>query len=125
MSFWKSIFGSGDTVDKAVDAAVRAGDALVYTAEEKDDFKLKFNDWMLRYMEATQPQNIARRFIAMVIVGLWAFLILLACLVWKFWPDWSGFLFGVLSDIVNEPFMIIMGFYFLTHALRSWQESKK
>ena len=79
----------------------------------------------IKYLEATQPQNLARRLIAIVIVLLWAVLVLAGVGVYKFDPAYSQFIFDILADVVMNPFLMIMGFYFAAHVLRSWQGQKK
>lgn len=109
-----TIFGSADhtaTVFKGIDAAW-------FTAEEKSEFFLK-------YLAATQPQNLARRLIAFMVVTLWAFLVLVAVGVYKLDSAYSVFVFDTLKDNVNTPFSIIIGFYFASHLARSWQSGKK
>ena len=71
MSFWKRLWDTPDTISKGVDAVIRTGDALVYTEEEKAEFRLKVGEWLLKWQQATSGQNIARRLIAMLVTGVW------------------------------------------------------
>jgi len=116
---WLSaIFGSNENTGKLVDSAVAGLDKIVFTDEERAEGMAKMREWYLRYLEATQPQNRARRFIAMLIVGLFVFLVVLATGVWMWRPDYSAFIFEVLTDTVATPFAIIIGFYYAAHVAR-------
>lgn len=105
-----AIFGTGEhtgTVLKGIDAAW-------FTSEEKSEYFLK-------YLASTQPQNLARRLIAFIVVLLWAFLVLVAVAAYKFDADFSVFVFDTLTKTVNTPFSIIIGFYFAAHLARAWK----
>ncbi len=114
--------GGGKDVSKVIDGAMKAGDALFFTKEEKSVASQKKLDWMLDYMKATAPQNVARRVIAFVIVGLWALLILVMVVAGGFARgagSYSQFVFDTLKEVVLQPFSIVVGFYFLTQLVRS------
>ncbi len=70
MSLWtgiKAIFGA--TPDKAMDAAKGVGnfiDESFYTEQEKSVANQKLLDWKLKWINATQGQNLARRYCAMI-----------------------------------------------------------
>jgi hypothetical protein len=113
-----AIFGSKDHTETVLDAGVKGLDALFYTAEEKAENAARFGDLYLRYLAATNPQNLARRLIALVVVGLWAFLILVGVALWKLDAGYSAFVFSTLDNIVNLPFTIVVGFYFAAHVAR-------
>ena len=119
-----AIFGSSKNTATIVDGAVKGLDALVYTDEEKAITRAQSAEWFLRYLQATQPQNLARRLIALVIVGLWAMLIILGVAFYHWAPAFSEFVFEVLRDVVMNPFLMVMGFYFAAHVVRSWQNGK-
>ena len=108
-----AIFGSSEHT-----GTVLAGiDKTFFTNEEKSDF-------FLQYLAATQPQNLARRMIAVIVVILWAFLILAGVAVYKLDAGYSMFIFDTLRDVVNAPFSIIIGFYFAAHVVRAWTQKK-
>jgi hypothetical protein len=125
MGLLDKLFGSDKQLDKLTSGAVNGLDKIFFTKEEKAEANQKLSDWYLKYLEATQPQNLARRLIAIVVVSLWAFLIFFGVLMWKFDVGWSTFIFSTLNNIVNNPFMIIIGFYFLTHAVRAYKPGDK
>jgi len=119
-----AIFGSSKNTETIVDGAVNGIDKLFYTDEEKAEGMEKMRDWYLRYLEASQPQNLARRFISVLIVGLFVLLILAAVIAWPFMPYYSEFIFMVIEDNVATPFAIIMGFYFAAHIARQLPRKK-
>lgn len=130
-----AIFGSGENTKTVVDGAVHGLDKLFFTAEEKSEASARVAEWYLRYLAATQPQNLARRLIAMVIVVLWALLVVAGVVAravevsLSVTPTegeelFSAFVFVVLADVVMNPFLMIMGFYFATHVVRAWQNGK-
>lgn len=125
ITFLKNLFSSPKTANDAVKAGMRGIDALVFTNEEKSIVNEKFREWMLKYYEATQPQNIARRIIAFMIVALWSLTVIAAMITYVFSTEASMFIFQVLSDVVNPPFLTIIGFYFLTHSIRAIKGDKK
>jgi hypothetical protein len=124
MGLLDKLFGSDKQLDKLTTGAVAGLDKMFFTKEEKAEANQKLSDWYLKYLAATQPQNLARRLIALIVVALWAFLILFGVLLFRLDPGWSAFVFSTLNNIVNNPFMIIVGFYFLTHAVRAYQNGK-
>jgi hypothetical protein len=124
MGLLDKLFGSEKQLDKLTTGAVAGLDKMFFTKEEKAEANQKLSEWYLKYLGATQPQNLARRLIAMVVVALWALLILLGVLLFRLDPGWSAFVFSTLDNIVNNPFMIIVGFYFLTHAVRAYKNGK-
>lgn len=132
MKILSAIFGSSKNTETIVNGAVSGLDKMMFTKEERAEANQKLSDWYLKYLEATQPQNLARRLIALLIVGLWVFLILLGVAAYA----WHGkaaddettlamFVFNVLNELVHQPFMMIMGFYFLAHVVRAYTEGTK
>ena len=118
MNILGAIFGSKKNTETLVESGVKGLDAMFYTNEEKAGDMAKMREWFLRYLEASQPQNLARRFIAIVVVGLWALLVLCAVAAWYFDRLYAQYIFEVITDAVLTPFNIIIGFYFLAHLTR-------
>ena len=117
-----AIFGSSKNTETVVDGAVKGLDKMFFTQEERSEANQKLSEWYLKYLEATQPQGLARRFIAVVVVLLWCALIISGVVV-RWWSyEASDFIFKVLAEIVMTPFSIILGFYFLTHAVRAYKK---
>jgi uncharacterized membrane protein YhaH (DUF805 family) len=118
------ITGGGRTADKIVDAAINTGDALFFTDEEKSQANMKRLEWTLAYLKTTSGQNVARRLIAIGVVGLWITLVLVAVVSGYLNHadgSYSAWVFGVLEDVVNAPFMIILTFYFATSLARAYK----
>lgn len=125
MGLLANIFGNSKNAEKTVDGAIKGLDKMFFTKEEKAEANQKLSDWYLKYLEATQPQNQARRLLAMVVAFLWAFLVLVGVIAKYFDTEYSEFVFKVLTDVVTNPFMLIMSFYFVAHAVRAYQSGKK
>ena len=120
-----AIFGTADHTKTVLDASVAGIDKLFYTDEEKAENAGRFADWYLRYLAATQPQNLARRLIALVVVLLWSSLIIAGVVLWKLDREYSNFIFETLLSVVAEPFLLIMGFYYGAHVVRAWVGNDK
>ena len=121
---FSAIFGSSKNTETIVSGAVAGLDKIFFTAEEKSEANAKLGEWYLRYLEATQPQNLSRRLIAIVVVVLWALLVVVAVASWWLDVAYSQFVFKVIEDNVNTPFAIIIGFYFAAHLAKAWQKDK-
>ena len=113
MGVLSKIFGS----KKTTNAIVSTIDNAWFTDQEKSKY-------LLEYLAATQPQNMARRLIAFIVVALWALLVLIAVMVYKLDAGFSGFVFSTLHENVNTPFSIIIGFYFAAHLARAWKDNE-
>ena len=122
MGILSRIFAKPEDASKVIDGAVKGIDAIFFTKEEKSAANQKLSDWYLKYLAATESQNLARRFIAMVVVLLWAALVILGVIVRWFNESMSDFIFKILVDVVMTPFSIVIGFYFLTHAVRAYSK---
>jgi len=120
---WLSwISGGGETATKLIDAAINAGDSLVFTDEEKSQANMKRLEWTLAYLKTTSGQNVARRFIAVGVVGLWVILVLMAVIFGYFNhgdASYSQWVFKIIDDVVNTPFLTIIGFYFAMSLARA------
>ena len=119
-----AIFGSAKNTETIVDGAVAGLDKMFFTAEEKSEASERVAEWYLRYLAATQPQNLARRLIALVIVCLWSLLVLVGVAAYQFDQAFSLYVFDVLAEVVMNPFLMVMGFYFAAHIVRTWQTGK-
>lgn len=124
MSFWTRLLGDSDTVREIVSGARAGIDMAIYTEEERAIAAKDVLEFRLRYMEATNPQNVARRAIALLIVGLWAVLVLIGVLAWPVSEAFSTHVFRVLDEVVNQPASLIVAFYFLTHVVRSAKKAR-
>ena len=81
---------------------------------------------MLKYMHATQTQNVARRLIAFLVIAAWVLMLIVAAVAWPFLPEWSVYITNEIVDVQMTTIVgIIIGFYFLTHTVRSINGNKK
>lgn len=99
-------------------------DSLVYTEEEKATLAAKdrseARSMVIRWMEATQGQNLARRFIALMITVIWLIQYLVAMIlgIVSVWVDDSeklnnsATLIGEYAESMNGAMMLILAFYF-------------
>lgn len=125
MQLLRRIFAGPEQVSSVIDGAKSAIDAGIFTNQERAEADAGLRGFLLEFMKATQPQNLARRYIAFAIVALFVLLVLLAVAVWPFLPDYAAFIFDVIDKLVWIPFSGIMGFYFLTHLTRSYRKPPK
>jgi len=105
--------GGSKTADTLVDGAVRGIDALYFSPEEKAHMSKEAFELYLKYQEATAPQNVARRQLALGVVATYLILVVLGVIVFPFMETYSDFIFKVLSEVLHWPVITIIGFYFL------------
>ena len=71
------LFGGQKAVEQLVKAGIKGVDALKYTKEERtqDEYEArqKLTDQTLQFMKETTGYELARRVLAFVIVGIWAY----------------------------------------------------
>lgn len=120
MGWLTNLFAGSKSIDKGIDMVSSGLDALVFTDEEKSVANQKILDWKLKWIAATGPQSVARRVISYIIVGLWAYIVLLASHLHLLGlTKEADFLFKVLKDVLHWPFITIIGFYFAAHIVRA------
>jgi hypothetical protein len=124
MGFWGRLFGSSHAVNAMIDGVTNGLDALVYTDEEKSldaaKERSEARGMLVSWMAATQGQNLARRFIALVIAGIWVFQYLAVTLlsiisIWVGDPEGferSAKVIGQNAEQMNAAMMLVLGFYF-------------
>lgn len=118
MGILKTLFGSTDAAVQTAGTIAKGIDGLVYTDQEKADMRARSMDWFNEYAKSSQGQNVARRLIAVLVVAQWLLLINLGvALRLVSWLDESEYVFNVLDNLVKEPFMLIIGFYFLARII--------
>ena len=120
MSILGWMTGGSKTAEKVVDGVSSGLDMMFYTDEEKSIASQKVLDWKLDYAKASANQSISRRVITCVISALWALIIVVAVVYGLLaGKDAEGtkYLLQILKDVVNPPFMIVVGFYFLAHVV--------
>ena len=120
MGFFDWITGGGKTAEKVVDGVTSGLDAMFFTDEEKSIANQKVLDWKLKMLEATKSSNVARRIISLMIVGLWVLLVVVMVIAHGLGAiAYADYLFKTLTDVVMQPFSIIIAFYFLAHVVRA------
>ena len=117
------MLGSEKALTGIVGGATKALDALVYTEEEKAQDAAKARSeargMVIKWMAATQGQNLARRFLALMIAGVWLLLYLAQLGIgiagaWVKSPEMHEVaeLVGESADGMTGAMMLILGFYF-------------
>lgn len=141
MSWWTKIFPSTKSAEQLVDAAVRAGDAIWYTEEEKAQAQAHMREWYIKLLGAMQPFNVAMRALAFIVGGVWATHLILSTVLYMLAvglcdPSATYCAASVaaqsidnqLTKHINDPFYLVMAFYFgaagVNGAIRTWQERK-
>lgn len=119
-----SIFGSPKAVTGVVESVTSGIDALVYTDEEKATDAAKeraaARGMLVQWMDTTKGQNLARRFLAMIITGVWLFQYIASmgldvAAIFVSNPDAlarSSVVIGDRADGMTGAMMLILGFYF-------------
>ena len=118
------MFGSEKALDGIVKGVTKGLDALVYTDEEKANdaaaARTEARGMVIKWMEATQGQNLARRLLAVMITFIWLFMYVAAMVgsiiaVWvketEAWHE-SAQIIGDYAEQMNGAMMLILGFYF-------------
>ena len=124
MSFFRRLFSSTAVVEDTARSAIRGLDDLVYTEQEAAEKTQMGQELYGALWKAAVPSALSRRLIACVIVGVWAFLIIMAALVWTINEAYSMFLLDVLATIVLQPMNIVVGFYFLKQIVTEYKRNK-
>lgn len=98
------LFGKG--ANELIETVDNAADKFVFTDQEKTEL-------FIEYQKATLPQNLARRILAFMVVGVYLFLIISAALLYKIDLEYAKFLLKLSNDTLLAPVTVIIGFYFL------------
>lgn len=97
-----------------MDAAYSGVDKLFYTDEEKADARGKSLQMYEKLWLAAVPSAVNRRIVAAAITAAWLLCILVALAANAFgYSEYADYALLMLQDVVNPPFMIVVGFYFL------------
>jgi hypothetical protein len=73
MGIWATLFGSPKAVEDITSGIINAGDALVYTAEEKATFT---KEVLFKLQDQWMPRAISRRLIAFMITAVFCIFML-------------------------------------------------
>ena len=120
MSIFSWITGNSKSAEKAVDGVVNGIDALFFTDEEKSKASLKALELKIEFARATAGMSISRRIIVIMVSAAWLLLVLLLAIMGVLLGQESPaveYLFRLLTDVVMQPFSIIVGFYFLAQVV--------
>lgn len=120
------IFATDKSIESGLSMIEKAGDALVYTDEEKAtarDNMIKHKDTMItNWIESSKSANLARRFLAVLVSCIWSFLLMFSWASQQF-AVWTSSIdaekIRQMKDI-NDPFleqatggmMLVLAFYF-------------
>lgn len=123
MSFWGRVFGSDYALKKTVDGVVSGIDALAFTDEERAEFNKSMINTLGNYMQSTSGQNIARRMIALIVSVIWSVLVVasVTCALSGF-DEAATIMYETLDSHIDQPFMMIIGFYFGIQAVREFRK---
>ena len=137
MSFLGQLFGSPKAIGAAARAARDGIDALVYTDQEKAADQAKdaadARAVLIRWMDASKGQNLARRIIGVGVFMIWSILWMGAAMtriigIWVSdadrWSETSTALAGYAGEI-NTEFIIVLGFYFAAPHLARFLPERK
>jgi len=112
------LFGNSSAAGKAMDAVINTGDALVFTDEEKSVANQKILDWKIEYAKNTQNQSVSRRIITVAVCLLWVCVGIAALIAQALGAtEFAKYSLKFLTDVVMQPFSIIIAFYFLSHVV--------
>jgi hypothetical protein len=118
------IFGTDKAAGALIDNVSSGLDKLVYTSEEKADAKAEAvteaRKMVIKWLEATSGQNLARRLLAMMITIVWltqyvCMMGLSVVAVWVADPGpfaESAKVVGGYAENMNGAMMLILAFYF-------------
>ena len=123
MGLMSRIFGSEKALSATISGVTKGLDALVYTDEEKAqaaaEERTAARQMVVGWMERTQGQNLARRFIALIVTGIWAiqYVAAMALDVVAIWSTDKRFSSSADSirdggESVTGAMMLVLGFYF-------------
>lgn len=118
------IFGSDKALTSVVNGVSNGLDKLIYTNEEKAEDAAKATTearlMIVKWMDSTKGQNLARRLIALSVVSVWLFqylccMFLSVAAVWMPGSDKiisSAQIIGTFAEKMNGAVMLVLGFYF-------------
>ena len=104
---------SPKTIGDLAKSAVKGLDDVVYTDQERAEKTEAGQKLYSKLYMAALPSALSRRIIAAITVSVWAFLVILAAVVWSFNEEWSKFILELLKEIILQPVNLILSFYFL------------
>jgi len=124
MGFLGRLLGSPEALGDTVKAVGDGLDRFIYTKEEKAEDAAKAisegRNMLIRWMETTQGQNLARRIIALSITFVWLLMFIARMAlpiagIWLGSPEKWDASAKVIGDNIEQmtgAVMLILGFYF-------------
>ena len=126
MGWLKQLFSAPETISKTVDAAYAGVDKTWFTPEERAEATASAQQIYQAMWLAAVPSAISRRIITVFVTFVWAFCVLLMVGLGVFQGSGEGspalYVKGVLTDVVMQPFSIILGFYFLAKVVTDFKK---
>lgn len=114
MSWFGRLFSSPDAINKSMDAAYSGIDKVFYTEEEKADARERSLKLYEKLWLAAIPSAVNRRIVSAAITAMWVLCIVVALAANAFgYSEYADYALKMLTEVVNPPFMIVSGFYFL------------
>jgi hypothetical protein len=127
----KSIFSAPKVIDTATDLAKSAAngiDVLFFTDEEKEQYRQQaFDKWLTLYdkiANESATRSITRRILAVMILGEFLFFLLLAGLIYPWFPQWTSTLLGLAKQLGNLVLAVAV-FYFGPYAIGQYIKKDK
>ena len=126
MNFLGRLFGTDAAITKTIDTVSNGLDALIYTDEEKAgdaaNERKDARSMVIRWLEASQGANLARRIIALVVTSIWsiqyiASMIMSVVAVWVSNESAIKLRASVIElqssgEAVTGAMMLVLAFYF-------------
>jgi hypothetical protein len=126
MGLLRSIFSTTETLSKATDAVIKAGDAIAFTDEERAQANMMLLQWTLKYHEASKGSNLARRLLAVMVVGVFLMLVIVVAGLYMIGADsMASKIFELISDTLDWPVTTIVAFYFTSGIVREFSATRK
>ena len=130
------MFGTDKAAESLITNTSNAIDKIWFTEEEKADAaredRTEARKMIIEWLNNTQGQNIARRFIALLTTSIWLsqYVIMMVLSVCSVWTDDSGAVtaaklkvsaevIGNYANSMDSVMMLIYGFYFAAPYMRS------
>ena len=123
-SFLGKLFGSDKATAKVIDTVSAGIDKIWYTEEEKAEdtaqAKREGQAFLIEWLRSTSGSRLARRLIALIVVGIWAlqFLLIQIFMIISVWVE-NAQPFKDSADIIKDNIdqstgatMLILAFYF-------------
>ena len=107
-------------VTKLVDGAVSGVDKLFFTREERADYLQKVAQNQLEFLKTTinesSARSLTRRYIAVMIMGVFLLLLLFGAVTFKFDQAWADYILAEAKSLATLALMVA-GFYFGSYAI--------